>query len=52
MQFAYGPYSSGIPNRPKLPEGGSVDNVLAVPDKPSSKAKIHWFYCETQDELQ
>ncbi|XP_041375323.1 calcium-binding protein P-like [Gigantopelta aegis] len=49
--FAYGTYTDGMPERPELPKGGSIDNVLAIPSKPSSKAKIHWFYCPSQDDL-
>ncbi|XP_059171137.1 uncharacterized protein LOC131952473 isoform X2 [Physella acuta] len=49
--FAYGEFTSGMPDRPDLPPGGSYDCIMGIPQKPSSKAKIHWFLFSTTKEL-
>ncbi|CAG5116127.1 unnamed protein product [Candidula unifasciata] len=49
--FAYGQYTEGMPDRPSLPSGASYDCIMGIPQKPSSKAKIHWFLFSSVNEL-
>ncbi|XP_005093555.1 trithorax group protein osa isoform X2 [Aplysia californica] len=49
--FAYGEYTSGMPDRPEVPSGASYDWIMGIPQKPSSKAKIHWFLFSSSNEL-
>lgn len=50
--FAFGEHAlKNFPNMPELPAGASVSNVLAVPEKPSHKAKPHYFLCNNEQEL-
>ncbi|KAK3086402.1 hypothetical protein FSP39_017929 [Pinctada imbricata] len=50
-RFAYGQYTSGMPDQPDLPSGASIDNVLAIPSKNSSKAKVYWFLLYDKAEM-
>ncbi|KAK6185328.1 hypothetical protein SNE40_007586 [Patella caerulea] len=49
--FAFGVHTNDMPDRPQLPSGSSIDCVLAIPMKPSHKAKIHWLLCSSESEL-
>ncbi|KAH9509477.1 hypothetical protein Btru_045994 [Bulinus truncatus] len=49
--FAYGEFTAGMPDRPELPSGASYDCIMGIPQKPSSKAKIHWFLFSSTNEL-
>ncbi|BFZ19842.1 hypothetical protein BsWGS_22881 [Bradybaena similaris] len=49
--FAYGQFTNGMPDRPELPSGASYDCIMGIPQKPSSKAKIHWFLFSSVNEL-
>ena len=51
-RFAFGEYTSSFPNRPDLPRGASYDQVLAIPHKNNSQAKIFWFLCRDNTDLQ
>ncbi|KAI8746481.1 leucine-rich repeat extensin protein 3, partial [Biomphalaria glabrata] len=49
--FAYGEFTAGMPDRPELPSGATYDCIMGIPQKPSSKAKIHWFLFSSTNEL-
>ncbi|XP_046552859.1 proline-rich protein 2-like isoform X2 [Haliotis rubra] len=49
--FAFGQYAEKFPERPTLPKDGKIDWVLAIPQKPSSQAKLHWFLCESDKDI-
>ncbi|KAK3589091.1 hypothetical protein CHS0354_017430 [Potamilus streckersoni] len=49
--FAYGEHTNGFQNRPQVPAGASVSCLLAIPEKPSHKAKVHWFLCNNEQHL-
>ena len=50
--FAVGQYTNGMPDRPDIPASARIDNMLAIPVKPSSKAKIIWFLFPNERELK
>ncbi|VDI20056.1 Hypothetical predicted protein [Mytilus galloprovincialis] len=50
-RFAYGDYTEGMVDRPDIPAGYSFKQMLAIPVKPSHKAKVLWFLCRDEAEL-
>lgn len=50
--FAFGEHvRKNFPSMPELPAGASLSNVIAIPEKPSHKAKPHYFLCNNETEL-
>ncbi|XP_070200293.1 uncharacterized protein [Littorina saxatilis] len=49
--FAYGDHTNGMPDRPQPPAGCSINQIIGIPEKPSSKAKVHWFLADNDAEL-
>ena len=50
--MAVGVTTQYIPNGPKLPPGGEVVNLIAVPKTRSKKAEFVWILCSDQNELK
>lgn len=50
-RFAYGQYTNGFPDRPDLPDGASIDSLLAIPTRNNSKCKVFWLLCHDPNEL-
>ena len=51
--FAFGDHvRKNFPSMPELPGGAQESNVIAIPEKPSHKAKPHYFLCNNETELQ
>ncbi|KAL5022438.1 hypothetical protein ScPMuIL_001593 [Solemya velum] len=50
-RFAYGQYTNGMPDQPNLPGGATVDQLLAIPARNNSNAKIHWLLTNSAQEL-
>ncbi|GAB1601855.1 calcium-binding protein P-like, partial [Argonauta hians] len=49
--FSVGQYTNGMSDQPDLPDGGKLEHVLAIPVKPSSRAKVIWFLFSSDNEL-
>lgn len=49
--FAVGPFTTRLPNRPQLPTGSKIDYLLAFGTSASKDAKIYWFLCHNDDDL-
>ncbi|XP_036366497.1 uncharacterized protein LOC115221694 [Octopus sinensis] len=49
--FSVGQYTNGMPDQPDLPAGAKLEHLLAIPVKPSSRAKIIWFLFTNDNEL-
>jgi len=50
--IAIGPYTRDIPGRPVLPAGQSIAHLVAIAEKPTPNATIHWFLCDSDDEIR
>ncbi|XP_052060720.1 pleckstrin homology domain-containing family B member 2-like [Mytilus californianus] len=50
-RFAYGDFTEGMLDRPDIPAGYSYKQMIAIPVKPSHKAKVLWFLCRDEAEL-
>jgi len=50
--IAAGEYTREVPGRPRLPDGQSERRLLAVAETPTRHALIHWFLCDSDDQLQ
>lgn len=50
-RFAFGNYTDGMEGRPQVPSGTSYSQMLAVPTRNNSKAKIYWFLAASDAEL-
>jgi hypothetical protein len=41
-----------IPYSPELPDGAKIDHMIAFPQEPVKKSKVHFFLCENEQELK
>ncbi len=47
-----GSYCRAIPFSPQLPSGGRLDYMIAFPEEPNKKSKIHFFLCDSEQEFK
>jgi len=47
-----GPYTRDIPGRPPIPIGWNERHIMAVPDRPSTQANVHWFLFENDADFR
>lgn len=50
-RFAFGEHTSSFSDRPDLPRGATYEQVLAIPSKNNSQAKVFWFLCRDNNDL-
>ncbi|XP_041350999.1 sorting nexin-18-like [Gigantopelta aegis] len=50
--LAVGLICQQVPNRPELPSGGRLSNMMGIPLKPNKKTKMVWAVCSSEEDLK
>ena len=50
--LAVGSYTRTIPHSPEVPSSYKLEWMWAIPQAPDRKAKIHFFTCESEENLK
>lgn len=51
--FCVGSYCKAIPHCPEdLPPGGALEHMLALPQEPQKKSKVHFFMANGESDLK